>query len=155
MFNTPGQKPSGSFPYCVLLIQIRADTGSISTRGKFHPVCPTWIRWEVKERKEETFLLVLNFTYRHQPSYSKPSLVMGGARTHSHILLELSCGVAGPAHGGGSPAGLQWWPMSFLLQWLHGPKAGTRTALHAGLPLQLLERCHSSSKYKIRTVVLV
>lgn len=33
---------------------------------------------------------------------------MGGARTHSGILLELSCGVAGPAHGGGLPAGLQW-----------------------------------------------
>lgn len=42
-----------------------------------------------KERKI-FFLLYLNFTYRHQPSYSKLSFTMGGARTHSRILLELS-----------------------------------------------------------------
>lgn len=45
----------------MFLIQIRADTGSISTRGKFHPVCSTWIRWEVKEKKEETFFVGFKF----------------------------------------------------------------------------------------------
>lgn len=71
---------------------------------------------------------------------------MGGARTHSCILLELSCGVAGPLHGGGSPPVLQWWPTSFLLR---GPRAGRGRALHAGLQLQLLERSivHLNIKY--------
>lgn len=65
-------------------------------------------------------------------------------------------GVAGRVHGGEPALGLPLWPLLFLLLWLPGPGAGRgRGALDAGLQLQLPGRCYSSSKYKIRTVVLV
>lgn len=74
----------------------------------------------------------------------------------SHVLLELSYGVAQPVHGEGRPLGLQWWPVLILLLWLRGPGGGSgRGASDAGLQSQLLGRYHSSSKYKIWTVVLV
>lgn len=64
--------------------------------------------------------------------------------------------MARPVHGGGPPPGLQWWSVFFLLLWLRGPGGGRGSgALDAGLQLQPLGRCRSSSKYKIWTVVLV